>query len=101
MHERILQPRNSKRSISMRVQLDKRKPPVRLHPDLDDIPITLEQGDEVRLRSVGDQVADIHCGVVLWCLGGHLFEGGGRWCHYSGASLGLLVGPVYSDGAGA
>jgi hypothetical protein len=47
--------------VLVRVELDKGEPSVGLHADLDDVAEALEQGDEVGLGRVRDEVATVNC----------------------------------------
>lgn len=102
----------------MRVHLDERKSTVGLEAGFGDISKILEQRDQVRLRSVWRQVANIARGLPLWSLsndhiialyavGGEVMvsERRGR-CHAHGGHgrllgngwLALLVGPIAANG---
>jgi hypothetical protein len=102
----------------VRVHLDESKAAVRLETGFGDISKVLEERDQVGLRSVGSQVANIARGLPLRSLRNNhvvaldavgremVVTEGGRWRHSHGGHglllgngrLALLVGPVAADG---
>ena len=62
--------RNSHGGIMMTIEFNKCETSIRLHPDFDNITIALEQGDQIGLTDIRDQVADIDCCIEFWSLGG-------------------------------
>jgi hypothetical protein len=90
----------------MAVELYECESSVCLHPDFDDITVALEQGDQVGLVDIGDQVANVDCRVVFRGLGGddliredwggrigcggrlrHGGSGDTGWTHHVGSTL--------------
>jgi len=106
-------------SVLMRVHFDKGKPTVGLEARLGYVAKVLEERNQVRLRCVRCQIADVARGLPLWSLcDDHviaLHPMGGKmvvtkWCRWSHAhgghglllgdgGLALLVGPVASNGS--
>ena len=107
------------RGVLMRIKLDESEATVRLHADLREVANRLEEGDEIGLSRVRDEVADVDGGVIRGSLGYHglvrerpTLEVHRRWgpsahasAHGGGAAascaLSLLVGPVDADRARA
>lgn len=84
MHRRPLQVDNRHRRVLVRVEFDKGEPPVGLHADLDDVAEALEEGDDVGLRGVGDEVTDVDGRVERGSLNDDfvvLYVIGTRQCH--------------------
>lgn len=59
MHGRSSEIDNRIGRILVSVEFDESEPSIRLHADFNDVAETLEEGDEIRLGSVGDEVADV------------------------------------------
>jgi hypothetical protein len=74
----VLKVGNSHGGIMMTVEFNKCESPVCLHPDFDNIAVTLEQGDQVGLTDIGDQIANIDRRVVFGGLSGDGFVREGR-----------------------
>ena len=68
MNELILQVRDSKRGVLMRVQFHESEPSIGLHTDFDDVAVALKERDEVCLRGIRDEVADVNGSVEIGCL---------------------------------
>ena len=116
VHHLTLQLHDSHGSVLMGVEFDEGESAVGLHADLGKVADRLEQGDEVGLGAVGNEVADINGGVVGRGLSNDRLigerttlevHGSGRasttngttGCTGGGGTLSFLVGPVDSDGA--
>ena len=52
------------------VEFDKCESSIGLHPDFDNITITLEKRDQVGLTDIRDEIADVDCCVEFRSLGG-------------------------------
>ena len=53
------------------VEFNKCEPSIGLHPDFDNITITLEKRDQVGLADIGDEIANVDCRVEFGSLGGY------------------------------
>ena len=112
MNRVVLQVDDRLSGMLVRVQFDESEAPIGLHADLDDVPVSLEQRDEVGLGRVRDEVSDVDGRVECTGLAsdgleveGTSLEVGWRGCtsetDSGSTSLGLLVGPVDTDRPGA
>lgn len=112
MHRVVLQVDDRLSGVLVRVEFDESETPIGLHTDLDDVPVSLEQRDEVGLGRVRDEVSDVDGRVKCTGLVSDgleverpSLEVGWRGCTSepdSGSTgLGLLVGPVHTDRSGA
>jgi hypothetical protein len=71
MYWLILQMRNCHGGIMVTVELDKCESSIGLHPNFDNITITLEKRNQIGLTDIGDEIANVDCRVEFGGLSGY------------------------------
>ena len=90
VYELVLQMSDGERRVLMCIKLDKGESPVGLHTNLDDVPVSLKEGDKIGLGGIGDEVANVNGSIEVWCLScdGLVRHGGGCWGGIAGRGSG-------------